>query len=136
MEPNTSSETPMEQTHTESTNQAAEAAQASVDVSEYRTFAILGYIIPFLFFLPLLDEKTKHVAYVRFHANQQLILLVLGFVVYVLHGILFGIFMMLGYYVIQLLNLALLALAIVGIYNAYHDQMKALPFVGQFQILK
>ncbi len=106
------------------------------DVSEYRTFAILGYILPFLFFLPLLDDKTKNVPYVRFHANQQLILLVVILGLYVLHNVLFVMLMSLGYLVAQFINLAILALAIYGAYNAYLGNKKQLPFIGQFQILK
>lgn len=112
------------------------ASESSKDNAEYQTFAILGYILPFLFFLPLRDEKTKNVPYVRFHANQQLILLVLIVAVYVLSGFLSGVLMMLGYYLVQLLNLAILALVIIGAMNAYKGEMKELPFIGQFKILK
>ena len=108
----------------------------SQDMSAYRTFAILGYILPFLFFLPLIDDKTKNVPYVRFHANQQLILLITAFAVYVLSGFLIGPLMMLGYYAMQILNFALLALAVIGAINAYKGETKELPFVGQFRILK
>lgn len=112
------------------------AAQPTNDNSQYCTFAILGYILPFLFFLPLLDDKTKHVPYVRFHANQQLIPLVIVLALYVLHSILFLVLMSLGYLVAQFFNLTILALAIYGAYNAYLGKMKELPFVGKFRILK
>lgn len=105
------------------------------EFSRYQTFAILGYILPFLFFLPLLDEKTKHVPFVRFHANQQLILLVIILALYMLHNMLFMMLMLLGYYVSQLLNLVILGLAMYGAYNAYQGKMKELPLVGQFRIL-
>lgn len=146
MEPQTNNNEPTQPTETSNleevkntaqTEEAETASQETADgVSEYRTFAILGYVIPFLFFLPLLDDKTKNVPYVRFHANQQLILLVVIFGSYILHSFLFGMLMMLGYYVAQLLNLAIIALAIIGIFNAYHGKMKGLPLIGQFQILK
>lgn len=120
-----------------SENRQQSATETSSDAySQYRTFAILGYILPFLFFLPLLDDKTKTVPYVRFHANQQLILLVIVVAVSILHNFLFGMMLSLGYLVYQVLNLAILALAVTGIYHAYKDQMKELPFVGQFTILK
>lgn len=111
-------------------------ADNAQDNSQYQTYAILGYILPFLFFLPLLDDKTKNVPYVRFHANQQLILLVLILAVYVLHSFLFSVLMMLGYYLAQLLNLVILALIVVGAFNAYNGKMKELPVVGKFRILK
>lgn len=140
-EPQTNNE-PVQSSEAAGTNetpkQEGEQTQASTtgDMTEYRTFAILGYIIPFLFFLPLLEEKTKNVPYVRFHANQQLILLVIAFGVYVVHNVLY-ITVMFSYLMLaQLLNLGLLILAIIGIYNAYNGKMKELPFVGQFRILK
>ena len=72
MEQNSSTEQP-DSVETEESNAND---QPSEDNSEYRTFAVLGYVLPFLFFLPLLNDKTKAVPYVRFHANQQLILLI------------------------------------------------------------
>jgi uncharacterized membrane protein len=107
----------------------------SQDMSKYRNFAILGYILPFLFFLPLIDDKTKNVPYVRFHANQQLILLITAFAIYVLSGFLIGPLMMLGYYAMQILNFALLALVVIGVINVYKGESKELPFIGQFKIL-
>lgn len=113
-----------------------EATEPQKGIPEYRTFAVLGYILPFLFFLPLIDDKTKNVPYVRFHANQQLILLITFFAVYVLSGFLISLLTVLGYYAMQILNFALLALAIIGAINAYKGETKELPFVGQFRILK
>lgn len=146
MEPETNNNEPVqspeasaasvETEETPTTGRATEEGESTDDNSQYQTYAILGYVIPFLFFLPLLDEKTKNVPYVRFHANQQLILLVVIFGVYILHSFLFSMLMMLGYYVAQILNLAILALAIMGIFNAYNGKMKELPFVGQFRLLK
>lgn len=129
---------------TDETNTSAESPADSgqstdtvkEDMSQYQTFAILGYIIPFLFFLPLLDDKIKQVPYVRFHANQQMILLVVIFGSYILHSFLFGMMMILGYYVAQILNLAIIVLAIIGIFNAYKGQMKELPLIGRFRLLK
>lgn len=109
---------------------------AAGDVSEYRTFAILGYVIPILFFVPLLDEKTKKVPYVRFHANQQLILLITAIAVSFLHSMFLMMLSAIGYFIYQLLGLALLALVIIGAINGYQGNMKELPFIGHFRILK
>lgn len=103
------------------------------NVSEYRTFAILGYILPFLFFLPLLGEKTKNVPYVRFHANQQLVFLV----VVVAEGILEDFLPLSFYYSFsQIFGIVLIAYSIIGIINAYKGEAKELPFIGWFKILK
>lgn len=111
-------------------------SEATNDMSQYRTFAILGYILPFLFFLPLLDEKTKNVPYVRFHANQQLILLIVVFGVYAVHMFALTMLMTLGYFIFQLLQLGILVFAVIGVMNAYSGKMKELPFIGQFKVLK
>lgn len=138
MEPNINTEQSKQTDSEASTTEHTTAPEVGTvsGVEQYRTFAILGYILPFLFFLPLLDDKTKNVPYVRFHANQQLVLLVVVVAASILHNFLFVMLMSLGYMVYQVLNLVILALAVFGAYNAYHDRMKPLPFVGQFQILK
>ena len=139
MEPQTNNEEPAQSSGVPETPKSeGEQSQSntSADLSEYRTFAILGYIIPFLFFLPLLDEKTKNVPYARFHANQQAILLVVGLGASVLYNFLFGMLMSIGYILMNVSNLAILALMVIGVYNAYNNKMKELPFVGQFRILK
>ena len=113
-----------------------EEKELPTDVAEARTFAILGYILPFLFFLPLINDSLKNVPYARFHANQQLILLIICLAAMFLHNILYMGLMGLGLLIIQVINLAILVLAIIGIINAYKGEMKELPFVGNFRILK
>ncbi len=114
---------------------AAEAAQND-DVSEHKLYAILGYILPFLFFLPLLQESSKNNAFARFHANQQLILLIGWAALYVVGNMLVMILYMMGVFLLPLLNLAFLVLAIFGIINAAQGQMKELPVIGKFRLLK
>ena len=116
--------------------QTPQAAQPSDEVSEHKLYAIIGYILPFLFFLPLLSESSKHNAFARFHANQQLLLLLLVVGLYVIHNVLFIVFMAGGFFIMQLLNLAVLVLAILGIVNAVQGEMKELPLIGKFRLLK
>lgn len=123
-----------ETTNTSSAEQSA-SSESEAAADDHRTFAVLGYIIPPLFFLPLLNDETKHVPYVRFHANQQLILLILIVAVYVLHSTLMVMLMSLGLLVAKLLNLVIIVLAIIGAVHAYKGEMKALPVIGQFKIL-
>ncbi len=104
--------------------------------SDIKVFAVLGYIIPVMFFIPLLNDQMKEIPSVRFHANQQIILLI-GY----LSLMLLGNFMYLGfssllYSLIQLVNVGLLVLGIYGAYHTYHDEMKPLPLVGHFKVLK
>ena len=115
---------------------AMEEANAADDgVSEHKTFAILGYILPILFFLPLINEKSKHNDFARFHANQQLILLIALLGLYMVHSMLFMMFFMGGYMIASLLNLAFLVFMILGIMSAANGKMKELPLIGGFKIL-
>lgn len=112
------------------------------DFSEYKNQALLGYILPFLFFLPLMDEKTKNVPYVRFHAGQQLNLLVLAVTIYFIANILMGFFYMSYlftqtiYQIMNLVYLGYVVLVIFGAVQAYKGEMKKLPLVGKFTLLK
>jgi len=104
--------------------------------SNNRTFAIIGYIIPILFFIPLLDDNTKNLPDTKFHANQQLILLIL-FVA--LHFLSSTVLMALGYLAYLLVSIGSILLFILAIYGAYHTykgQTKELPYIGHFRILK
>ncbi len=113
------------------------ATAPSSDNGDHKLFAILGYILPFLFFLPLLNEKSKHNAFARFHANQQLILLILGVGIHFL--VTPFLIMSLGfsaYMFSSLLNLALFVFVVLGVINASQEEMKELPLIGGFKLLK
>lgn len=144
-ETNMSQDTVVETAQAQSTSpvgQTEPIAQSSTEttaadyISEHKLYAVLGYILPFLFFLPLLQESSKHNAFARFHANQQLILLIVAVGLYAIHNILFIVLMGAAFFVVQLLNLAILILAILGIVAAVNGQMKELPVIGKFNLLK
>ncbi len=116
------------------TPQDSGAPLAGIDNN--KLFGILGYLIPIIFFVPLINEKTKNIPYVRFHANQQLILLIIAFAAYFLQNFMYMMFLSIGVFLFQAVNLGLLALAIIGAINAYKGEMTELPFVGTFRILK
>ncbi|MCA9361838.1 hypothetical protein KC906_00545 [Candidatus Kaiserbacteria bacterium] len=121
-------------------SQAAQPAQsgevATDESGEYRNFAVLGYIFPFLFFLPLFDDESKKVPFVRFHANQQLILLIVVIAAYITRNLLIMALMTVGYYLSHIVIVAILALVVMGVNNAYRGELKQLPFVGHFKLLK
>lgn len=131
----------MDQNNTQETNTAQTApivteAPKTDGVDEHKLFAILGYILPFLFFIPLISDSSKHNAFARFHANQQLILLVIWVVWRVISGQIF--YMMPfggGYTLMSVFNLAFLVLVIIGVVNAVQKQMKELPVVGGFNLV-
>lgn len=105
-------------------------------VSEHKGLAILGYILPFLFFLPLVNEKSKHNEFARFHANQHLILLIAIVGLYVVHNLLYMMLFLGGLFLSQLINLAFLVFMVLGIINAVKGEMKELPLIGGFNLLK
>ena len=118
------------------TSQATAQTQQPVlnDVDDHKLFAIIGYILPFLFFVPMVQDASKNNVFARYHANQQLTLLVLCIGLYILGQVIYSISYMLMVF-IPLLNIGLLVLAIMGIIHAAQGEMKELPLVGKFNFL-
>jgi|PlaIllAssembly_1097288.scaffolds.fasta_scaffold1335339_1 uncharacterized membrane protein len=108
----------------------------SQDVEKNKVLAIVGYIFPILFFIPLVTE-AKDSIYAKFHANQQLILLIFcsaGGIGLTIITFIFAFIPVLGPIVGMLLLpvfwLACLALMIIGIINAANGARKKLPVIG------
>ncbi len=102
------------------------------DVEKNKAMAIVGYIIPILFFIPLVSEEGKKSPFAKFHANQQLNLL-LGWVVV---NVLGGIIPFLGWFIIWPLgSIFLIVVMIMGIINASKGEMKELPLIGGFKLI-
>lgn len=97
------------------------------DVSQVRLFGILGYIFPILFFLPLVTE-AKDNAFAKYHANQQLLLLLFLIIgntaASILTVILIGLLL---YPVVWIFGLVCMVL---GIMNVVNDREKPLPIIG------
>lgn len=104
----------------------------NMDVEKNKVMAIIGYIIPILFFIPLLSEESKKSPFAKFHANQQLVLLISAFIVNIA-----GMIPILGWFIILPFGcLAILIIALIGIINAAKGEMKKLPIIGGFEIIK
>lgn len=121
---------------------------ADSDVERNRVMAIIGYIIPIFFFAPFLTEE-KNSPFARFHANQQLLILISAVVVKIINWVIFpvGLFFIclvcsFAWLVVvmlligRLLWLALVILIILGIINVWRGEMKPLPIIGDFEIIK
>jgi uncharacterized membrane protein len=103
------------------------------DAEKNKAMAIIGYVIPLLFFIPLLSEESKKSPFAKFHANQQLVLLIAAIVVNVVGTII----PFLGWFIILPLgSIFLIIIAILGIINAAKGEMKKLPVIGSFEIIK
>lgn len=102
------------------------------DVNKNKMIAILSYLI---FFLPFLTD-AKDSEFAKFHANQSLALLISGivvhFVVVFLTIVTLGLFSLF----IPFIELIFLGFVIMGMVNASNGEMKRLPIVGGFDILK
>jgi len=131
-------------------NQVDEAA----DASNNKLMGILSYI---LWFVPLITGDYKKSPFVKFHANQGLLVFICSIaysiVSFILRAILGAIFPLrynngllalptrgpiygLLSFIIGIASLAILALAVIGIMNAANGKKKPLPIIGGFTILK
>ncbi len=97
------------------------------DIEKNKVIAALAYLI---FFLPLLAAQDS--AYGRFHANQGLLLFILGFG----GNTILTIIPILGWIIIPFFSLFVMILAIMGIVNAINGKTKELPLIGKYRILK
>ncbi len=97
------------------------------DIQKNKTMAGLAYI---LFFLPLVacpDSKFG-----RFHANQGLLLLILG----IAGSFILGIIPIIGWILLPVFTILVLVLAIIGLINGFGGKAKELPVIGKFRLLK
>jgi len=97
------------------------------DIEKNKTMAGLAYI---LFFLPLVACPESR--YGKFHANQGLVLLILG----IAGSIVLGIIPIIGWILLPIFSIAILALAIIGLINGFNGKAKELPLIGKFRIIK
>jgi uncharacterized membrane protein len=116
----------------EQTNQTQTPQAPQSDAEKNKAMAIVGYIVPILFFIPLVTD-AKNSPFAKFHANQQLVLLIAAIVINVVGGII----PFLGWFIILPLGcIFLLVIAIMGIINAAKGEMKPLPLIGGINIIK
>lgn len=97
------------------------------DIEQNKTMAGLAYL---LFFLPLLacpDSKFG-----RFHANQGLLLLILGFG----GSMVLSLIPVIGWLFLPVFAFVVLVLAIMGLVNGLNGKVKELPIIGKFRLLK
>lgn len=97
-----------------------------VDIEKNKVMAGLAYLI---FFLPLIvcpDSK-----FARFHANQGLLLLILGFA----GSLILSFIPIIGWLLLPLFSLLILVLIIVGLVNGLGGKAKGLPLIGKYKLL-
>ena len=97
------------------------------DIEKNKTMAGLAYII---FFLPLIACPDSQ--YGRFHANQALLLFILGFG----GSMILSMIPIIGWVLLPVFGLGVFVLAIMGLVNGFGGKGKELPLIGKFRILK
>jgi uncharacterized membrane protein len=124
----------MDEQQTQQPTQPAAPQGNQSDVDKNKAIAIVGYIIPILFFIPLLSDDGKKSAYAKFHANQQLNLLLFWIIGWIVATILYVI--LIGFIIQLIVWIAGIVFMIMGIINASKGEMKKLPLIGGYTILK
>ncbi len=97
------------------------------DIQQNKGMAIVAYI---LFFVPLLAAKES--PYAQYHARQGFNLFLLALAT----NVVLGIIPIIGWLLLPLANLCILGLVIIGILAAANGQVKPLPLIGKYEILK
>lgn len=97
------------------------------DIEQNKTMAGLAYI---LFFLPLLACPDSQ--YGKFHANQGLLLLLLGFA----GSFILGIIPIIGWMLLPIFAIGVFVLAIMGLINGFGGKVKELPLIGKYRLIK
>jgi uncharacterized membrane protein len=103
---------------------SAPASGAPVTVSNNTLMGILAYL-GILAIIPFLMAKDE--PFVKFHLKQGLVLLSIELAIWVV-----GMFMWQLWMILQIVNLGVLVLAIMGIINVVQGKQAELPLVGSF----
>lgn len=107
--------------------QILEDTYPAEDIEKGKTMAGLSYL---LFFLPLVACPESK--YAKFHANQSLLLLITAIV----GNVILGVIPVVGWMLMPIFGLVVLALGIIGLINGFGGKAKRLPLIGRFTILK
>lgn len=102
------------------------------EIEKNKIICALAYI-PILFWLPLV-AGTKGSKYCKFHANQGLLLLIVG-VVFAVIGIVLGLIPIVGTIIGILTSLIELGYFLFGLINTIMGKSKELPFIGGIKII-
>ncbi|MBR6411487.1 MAG: DUF4870 domain-containing protein [Clostridia bacterium] len=109
------------------------ASEPKSDAEENKVFAILAYI-GILVLVPILAAPNSKFA--KYHANQGLILLIVGVILSIV-GALLNLIPVVGWVFMLVMEVIWLVLMILGIVNAAKGEEKPLPIIGNlFTLLK
>lgn len=102
------------------------------DAQDNKIMGILAYL-GILVLVPILAAKESPFA--RFHANQGLLLLIAYIAFYIVFFILIFASPMIGV-IFSILSIGFIVFIVIGIINVTKGEMKELPIIGKYRILK
>lgn len=102
------------------------------DIEKYRVVAVLAYILPILFFLPIVMDSNS--TYNKHNANQSLSWLLVCIVLGVVSAIL-GIIPFLGFVMNLLIDAAVIIVAILLAVFAYQGNAVKIPVIGDMLVV-
>lgn len=114
----------------EQTQQPQSGQTTTGGADNAKAFGIIGYIIPLLFFLPLVTDTSTN-DFARYHANQQLNLLLFWVVINAI-----AIIPILGWIIAFVGWIFGIVLLIMGVINVANGDKKPLPLIGGFELIK
>jgi len=110
------------------------------DIAKNKNISALAYL-GILFFIPLVACPESKFG--RYHANQGLVLLLLGIVVSIVFAILTSVMFWISWALLSVISilstiawLGILALCIIGIINTVNGKAKELPLIGKIKLIK
>jgi uncharacterized membrane protein len=103
----------------------APTPNSTFDFSQNSLIAAASYLGP-LVVIPFLTNKED--SFTKFHIKQGLVLFAAYLILWVLSGFMIYMF----WPIIQIVNLGLFILSLIGIVNTLQHKEKELPLIGQF----
>lgn len=99
------------------------------DANANKGMGILMSVFPFLFFLPLVVENQKNSEYLKFRANQSLIIFGCSVACSILN------YVPIIKYISGIISLVVFVFAIINLVYACQANDKTLPLIGDIKIL-
>lgn len=109
---------------------AKPAKVSKEEIEKNKGMAIVAW---FIFFVPLLTD-AKDSKFVRFHVNQSLIFVIVSLIAWTVVSLTAPI--LIGFLLMPLVSIALIVLWIIGLMSAINGEMKRLPLIGNFDLIK
>ena len=108
-------------------DQDAQSGFNQADVQKNNVIVAVCYVLPILFFVPILVDKNS--SYCRFHANQQLTLCIFAIILSLVLAVV-GLIPVLGAIIGVFVRICLVALYFALAYGAVKGMAVRIPFIG------